>query len=110
MAERKGQVFVDDLSEQLSCTYNGFCGASEQEVGVHVTCRFRVDSSIILKFIALRVEMVLFLKFFFSGRTIRKVKGGGGIFEPQEFFFFNVSREWIFFFLVKMLCTNIFFP
>ena len=63
MAERKGQVFVDDLSEQLSCTYNGFCGASEQEVGVHVTCRFRVDSSIILKFIALRVEMVLFLKF-----------------------------------------------
>ena len=56
MAERKGQVFVDDLSEELSCTYNGFCGASEQEVGVHVTCRFRVDLSIILKFIALRVE------------------------------------------------------
>ena len=36
-------------------------------------------------------------------------KEGQGIFEPQEFFFFNVSREWIFFF-VKMLCTNIFFP
>ena len=46
---------------------HGFCGASEQEVGIHVTCRFRVDSSVILKFIALRVEMVLFLKFFFSG-------------------------------------------
>ena len=84
MAERKGQVFVDDLSEQLSCTYNGFCGASEQEVGVHVTCRFRVDSSIIVKFIALRVVMVLFLKFFFSGRTIKKVMGGGGGFSNRR--------------------------
>ena len=34
----------------------GFCGASEQEAGAHVTCRFGAESSIILKFIALRVE------------------------------------------------------
>ena len=30
------------------------------------------------------------------------------IFEKLEFFFFNVSLEWIFFF-VKKLCTNSFF-
>ena len=28
-----------------------------------------------------------------KGRTIRKVMGGRRIFELQEFFFFNVSRE-----------------
>ena len=85
MAERKFQVFVDDLSEELSCTYNGFCGASEQEVGVHVTCRFRVDSSIILKFIALRVEMVLFfLNSSLVDSTYDCKTGQNAIFTGQE--------------------------
>ena len=50
------------LINKVSCSFNGFCGASEQEAGAHVTCRqiicwqFGADSSIILKFIALRVE------------------------------------------------------
>ena len=41
------------MREWLSCS---FCGASEQEAGAHVTCRFGAESSIILKFIALRVK------------------------------------------------------
>ena len=27
------------MSEQLLCSCDGFCGASEQEAGAHVTCR-----------------------------------------------------------------------
>ena len=49
------------MSEQLLCSCDGFCGASEQEAGAHVTCRisrwqFGADSSIILEFIALCVK------------------------------------------------------
>ena len=36
MTERKGQVL---MSERLSCSCDGFCGASEREAGAHVTCR-----------------------------------------------------------------------
>ena len=49
------------MSERLLCSCDGFCGASEQEAGAHVTCRladgqFGADSSIILEFIALCVK------------------------------------------------------
>ena len=49
------------MSERLLCSCDGFCGASEQEAGAHVTCRlpadqFGADSSIILEFIALRLK------------------------------------------------------
>ena len=37
-------------------------------------------------------------KFLLRDGPLEKLWGGRGIFEPQEFFFFNVSREWIFFF------------
>ena len=49
------------MSERLLCSCDGFCGASEQEAGAHVTCRladgqFGADSPIILEFIALCVK------------------------------------------------------
>ena len=36
--EQKGQQCLL-MSEQLLCSSDGFCGASEQEAGAHVTCR-----------------------------------------------------------------------
>ena len=49
------------MSEQLLCSCDGFCGATEQEAGAHVNLQisrwlFGADSSIILEFIALRVK------------------------------------------------------
>ena len=49
------------MRERLLCSCDGFCGASDQEDGAHVTCRLadgnlERDSSIILQFIALRVK------------------------------------------------------
>ena len=38
MAKRKGQQRLL-MSERLSCSCHGFCGASEQEDGAHITCR-----------------------------------------------------------------------
>ena len=59
MAKRKGQQCLL-MSERLSCSFDGFCGASEQEAGAFITCRLADGSGfvdqIILKFIALRVE------------------------------------------------------
>ena len=54
MAERKGQVFVDEraIIVQLRWVW----GTSEQEAVEHFTYPSGADSSIILKFIALRVE------------------------------------------------------
>ena len=50
------------MRERLLYSCDGFCGASEQEAGAHVTCRLAADnlerdSSIILEFIALRVKV-----------------------------------------------------
>ena len=33
------------MSEQLLCSCDGFCGASEQEAGAHVTCRLADGNS-----------------------------------------------------------------
>ena len=45
------------MSERLLCSWDGFCGASEQEAGTHASrWQFGADSSIILEIIALRVE------------------------------------------------------
>ena len=60
MAERKGQVF-DDFSGRLSCSCDGF-GESESKKPEHIFLQisrqqFGVDWLIILKFIALRMEM-----------------------------------------------------
>ena len=65
MAERKRQVFVDELmSEQLSCSCDGFGGQrarSQSTLYLQISRQqFGADSSIIRKFIALRVEMVRF--------------------------------------------------
>ena len=38
ISKRKGQQWLL-MSEQLLCSCDGFCGASEQEAGAHVTCR-----------------------------------------------------------------------
>ena len=38
ISKRKGQQWLL-MSEQLLCSCNGFCGASEPEAGTHVTCR-----------------------------------------------------------------------
>ena len=52
------------MSERLSCSCDGFCVASEQEAGHTIyylrinRWQFGAESSIIIKFIALRVEMV----------------------------------------------------
>ena len=63
MAERKGQVF-DDFSGRLSCSCDGVV-ESESKKPEHTFLQisrqqFGVDSLIILKFIALRMEMVRF--------------------------------------------------
>ena len=38
ISKRKGQQCLL-MSERLLCSCDGFCGASEQEAGAHVTCR-----------------------------------------------------------------------
>ena len=43
MAKRKGQQCLL-MSEQLSLSCDGFCGASEQEARAHVTCRLADDN------------------------------------------------------------------
>ena len=50
------------MSERLLCSYDGFCGASEQEAGAHVTCRLadgnleRIRRLFSNLYIALRVK------------------------------------------------------
>ena len=44
MAKRKGQQCLL-MSERLSCSCDGFCGAREQEAGAHLTCRL-ADSNL----------------------------------------------------------------
>ena len=57
ISKHKGQQCLL-MSERLLCSCDGFCAASEQEAGAHVTCRLAdgADLSIILEFIALRVK------------------------------------------------------
>ena len=38
ISKRNGQQWLL-MSEQLLCSCDGFCGASEPEAGAHVTCR-----------------------------------------------------------------------
>ena len=38
ISKRKGQQWLL-ISEQLLCSCDGFCGASEPEAGAHVSCR-----------------------------------------------------------------------
>ena len=46
------------MSERLLCSCDGFCGASEQETGAHVTCTLADGNlkRIILEFIALHAK------------------------------------------------------
>ena len=59
MAKRKGQQCLL-MSERLSCSCDGFCGASEQKAGAFITCRLadgsRFVDQFILKFIALHMK------------------------------------------------------